>query len=189
VNAAAPREDWRRALHVASGTVGLAPTLGVAHGTVTVILLSLVLAALMLEVLRRRHGRLRTALERLAGGALRPAESGGVTGASLLVTGYAVTWLLFPAAAASGAIVATAVADPAAATVGSLASRARGRKTWAGTAGAGVAAFLALSVLRRNWHAALAGAVAAALLERIPGRGVDNVVMPLGTAAILALHP
>jgi dolichol kinase len=189
VNAAAPREAWRRAVHLASGSLGLAPMMGLPRHVTSIMLLSLVAAALVLEGLRRRRPRLEQALETLAFGALRPAERRGITGGTLLAVGYAAAWLLWPAQAAAPAIVVAAVADPAAAAVGIAVAGSRGRKTWAGTAAAGVAALLVLLALGRGWSSAAGGALAAALLERVPGRGLDNIALPVGTAAVLALIP
>ena len=186
MNAAAPRETWRRALHLASGSLGLAPSL-LSHRAVTVLLLALLAVAAALELLRRRSAALRSLLERLAGGAIRPDEQSALTGASVLAAGYTVTWLLFPARAAGPAIVVAALADPAAALAGLKAGGTWGRKTWTGTAAACGAAFLVLAVFRAPWPACIAGALVAALVERVSGRGLDNLLVPVATAAAVAV--
>ena len=186
MNPAAPREAWRRTLHVASGSLGLLWYLGVPHASITILLLALLGLATILELLRWRLARVRQALERVALGALRPAEGGAVTGATLLALGYVAAWLVFPAAAAAPAIIVTAGADPAAALVGSRAGE-RGRKTWAGSAAAGAVAVLLLLAQRIAVLRSIAGALVAALAERAGARGLDNVTVPLATAAMLAL--
>ena len=186
MNAAAPREAWRRTLHLASGSLGVLWYLRVPAPTVTTILLSLLALAVALEWLRRTSPRARAALERASLGALRPAEQRGVTGATLLAAGYAATWLFFPASAAAPAILVTAVADPAAALVG-VRFGVRGRKTWAGSAAALAAALLVLLVQGIAAGRSLAAALVAALAERAGPRGLDNLVMPALTAAALAV--
>ena len=185
MNAAAPRETWRRALHLASGSLGLAP-LVLSHRAVTVLLLALLAVAAALELLRRRSAAMRSLLERLSLAALRPAEASGLTGATVLAAGYAATWLLFPARAAGPAIVVAAVADPTAALAGLTAGGTWGRKTWTGTAAACGAAFLVLAAFPVPWPACIAGALLAALVERVSGRGLDNLLVPIATAAVVA---
>ncbi len=186
MNAAAPREAWRRTLHFASGSLGLLWYLRVPAPTITIILLSVLALAAALEGLRWKSPRARGAIERLSLGAVRPVEARGVTGATLLAAGYAATWLFFPAPAAASAILVTAVADPAAAIVG-VRFGERGRKTWAGSATALAAAFLVLLLQRVAAGRSLAGALVAALAERVGVRGLDNLAMPLATAAALAV--
>ncbi|MFI5206562.1 MAG: hypothetical protein ACHQX4_00965 [Gemmatimonadales bacterium] len=184
MNPAAPREAWRRTLHLASGSLGLLWYLRVPVPTITIILLSVLALAVALEGLRWNNPRVRAALEHSSLGALRPGEARGVTGATLLAAGYAATWLLFPSSAAAPAILVTAVADPAAAIVG-LRFGVRGRKTWAGSAAALIAALLVLLVQRIGAGRSLAVALVAALAERAGGRGLDNLAVPALTAAAL----
>jgi dolichol kinase len=103
----------------------------------------------------------------------------------VLLVGYTATWALFPVAVAAAALAVTAVADPAAALAGRLAAPPGGGKTWTGSGAAFVAAVATLAVFGAWLLPAVAAAAAAALAERVPGRGADNVVMPLATAAVL----
>jgi dolichol kinase len=185
VNQAAPREAWRRTLHLASGSLALLWYRGVPTHTITAILLSVLALALLLEGLRWKSPRARMALERCSFGALRPDEKRRVTGATMLAAGYAAAWLLFPAAAAVPAILVTATADPAAALVG-VRFGVRGRKTWAGSAAAFGVAFLMLLAQRIAVARSLAGALVGALAERLGAHGLDNLTMPTLTAAALA---
>lgn len=182
----AAREGWRRALHLASGSLGLL-ALALPRPAVGPLLLALLVLALGLEGYRLRAPRAGTVLERLAWGAFRPAELRGVSGATLLAAGYAAAWWLAPGRAAASAIVVTAVADPAAATAGRLAVPAGTAKTWTGTLAAFGAAVLVLAALGYGIPAVFLGAAAAAAAERAPWRGADNVAVPLLTAAALEL--
>lgn len=179
----APREYWRRGLHLASGVLGpLAAVLepGVAAAGFG----GLVALAALAETLRLAVPRARAAIGRLAGDLFRPPEAQTVSGAATLALGYALTWWLFPAPIAERAIVVAAVADPVAATVG---SRVAGRdaKSWVGS----LACLCAAAVALLPWHlparAIGAAALGAAAAERAPWRGSDNVTVPLVVAAVL----
>jgi len=183
VTGRAPREHWRRGLHLASGALGpLAAALkpGVA-ATGFAALLALAAAA---ETLRLASPRAREVIARLAGGMFRPSEARTVSGAATLALGYALTWWMFPAAIAERAIVVAAVADPIAATVGSRVAR-EGSKSWAGTLACACAAALVLVPAHLAAPAVAVAAASAAAAERIPWRGSDNVAVPLVVAAVL----
>lgn len=180
----APREGGRRALHLASGALGVVAAVA-SPAAGRWIFLGALAAAGVLEALRLTSDPAARALARVTGPLFRPGEARAVSGATLLAAGYALAWLLFPAATAARAITVTAVADPVAAWAGSRGGGTPGRKSVAGTAAAFVAALAVLAAWRTALPLALAGAVAAALAERIPGRGVDNVAIPLATAAAL----
>ena len=79
----------------------------------------LVAIAAAAEAARLASPQVAAALARLAGGAFRPAEAHWPSGAGTLALGYALAWWIFPPAVAEAAIVVTALADPAAALVGS----------------------------------------------------------------------
>jgi dolichol kinase len=144
----------------------------------------LVALAAAAESLRLASPRTRELIGRLAGGLFRPSEARTVSGAATLALGYALTWWMFPAAIAERAIVVAAVADPIAAAVGSRVGGG-GSKSWAGSLACACAAALVLL----PWHLAAptvgAAAIGAAAAERVPGRGSDNVTVPLVVAAVL----
>ena len=185
----APREGRRRAIHLASGSLGFAAyALPLTHRTMSLILLAACVVMVLLEIARRAIPAFERAFEALTLGAMRPEETQGrILGGTTLVFGYLLAWLLFPAAAAAPAIMVTASADPAAAAVGTAVSRSRGRKTIAGSLAAWAVALAVLLLTRAPWPAAIAASVAAAVAERVPGAGADNVLMPLATAATLVL--
>lgn len=182
----APSEARRRALHFASGSLGLAALfLRNPHPMLTIVLVSLLAVAVLLEVARRYSPALETALERLSCGAMRPAEHSRVTGSTFLLAGFCLAWVLFSDHAAGVAMLVTATADPAAAMVGTAVSRSRGRKTLAGSAAALLVALAILLLCGTGVLLALGAAATAALAERLPANGLDNVAIPIATAAVL----
>lgn len=179
----APRESWRRGCHVASGVLG--PLAAALEPRVAAAAFGgLVAVAIAVETLRLASPRAAARIGRLAGALFRPSEARTVSGAATLALGYALTWWVFPAAAAERAIVVAAVADPVAATVG---SRLRGTraKTWAGSLACACAAALVLLPSHLSVPAVAAAALGAAAAERAPWRGSDNVTVPLAVAAVL----
>ncbi|HXY68395.1 MAG TPA: hypothetical protein VEH62_03035 [Gemmatimonadales bacterium] len=180
---AAPSELTRRALHAAAGVLGpLAAALG--PSVATPAFGALVAAAAAAELGRRRRPAFRAALERLAGGAFRPRETSAVSGASLLAAGFALSWWLFPVPAAERAILVAALADPMAAAVGSRLGSGGG-KSLAGSAACAVTAALVLLLTGVPAAPTAAAALVAALAERAPWPGADNVAIPLGVGATL----
>jgi dolichol kinase len=112
----------------------------------------------------------------------RPREARAWSGAAWLWVGYAIAiWM--PAPAGAGAILATALADPTAATVGSYVGTAP--KTWWGTGSHFFVGVACMSVLGWGMVPALAGAALGSTLERWPGPFNDNLVAPVGVAAAL----
>jgi dolichol kinase len=183
VNGRAPREHWRRGLHLASGLLGpLAATLE--PGVATAAFAGLVALAVVAETLRLASPRARQVIGRLAGRLFRPSESRTVSGAATLALGYALVWWIFPAPIAERAIVVAAVADPVAATVGSRVARGSS-KSWAGSLACACAAALVLLPSHLAATAVAVAAVSAAAAERTPWRGSDNVTVPLVVAAVL----
>jgi len=144
----------------------------------------LVALAAAAEAARLASPRAGAALARLARGAFRPAEARAPSGAAMLALGYALAWWLFSPAVAEAAIVVTATADPAAALVGARYGRGATKSLPGSLACAGVAAAV-LALLRAGPAGIVAGAIGAALAERVPWRGADNLVVPLVVGALL----
>jgi dolichol kinase len=190
VTAAAPSEGRRRALHLASGSLGLAALfLRNPYPLLSYVLLALLGAALIIEIVRRYSPAAQVAIERAALGAMRPVEHRSVTGSTWLLLGFLIAWLVFPPRAAALGMLVTSFADPAAAFIGILAARARGRKTLAGSAACLAVAFAIIALAGTPLPVALLAAAAATLAERLPGNGMDNVAMPIVTAAVLWSFP
>jgi dolichol kinase len=144
----------------------------------------LVAIAAVAETARLASPPVAAALGRLAGGAFRPAEAHWPSGAGTLALGYALVWWLFAPAVAEAAIVVTALADPAAALVGSRFGRGAAKSVPGSLACACVAA-MALAVFGFPPAALVVAAVGAAAAERAPGRGTDNLAVPLVVGALL----
>lgn len=175
-------EVRRRTIHVASGVLG--PLAAAAGRVATPAFVALVVVAGIAEIARWRWPWARAALHRLAGPLFRPGEAWMVSGAATLVLGYAVAWWLFPVAAAERAILVAAVADPMAATVGSRFGGGR-PKSWAGSGACAAAAALVLLLTGLPGGPAVIAAAVAAVVERAPWRGADNVLVPVGVGAAL----
>jgi dolichol kinase len=181
--AGAADEQWRRTLHVAAG--GLAPlaaAVGPEHASVGFALL--VILAASAEALRLGSARAAGFIARFVGPLFRPAEKRSVSGATTLAFGFALVWWLFPVGVAERAMLVVALADPMAATAG-LWAGVVGRKSWTGTTACALTAGLVLLVTRVPLLPAALAAAAAALAERIPWRGVDNLAVPVVAAAVL----
>jgi dolichol kinase len=140
--------------------------------------------ATVAETARLASPRVAAVLARVAGGAFRPAEARWPSGAGTLALGYALAWWIFPPAVAEAAIIVTSLADPAAALVGSRFGRGAAKSLPGSLACAGVAA-AALAVLGVPPAALVVAAVGAALAERAPWRGTDNLAVPLVVGALL----
>ena len=136
------------------------------------------------ETARLASARGGALLARLAGGVFRPAEARAPSGAGTLAVGYALAWWLFPPDVAEAAIVVAAVADPAAALVGVRFGRGV-RKSLPGSLACACAAALALAVFRVGPAGIAVAAIGAALAERAPWRGTDNLAVPLVVGALL----
>ncbi len=181
----AGRETWRRALHVASGALGpLAMAVG--PGVATRAFVVLVLVAVLAEIARLGSSRVGALVRHLGGGVFRPAEARSPSGAGLLALGYGLAWWLFPPRAAEAGIVVAALADPAAALVGSRLGRGAA-KSLPGTAACACVAALALTILRASPAGIVVAALGAAAAERVPWRGADNLAVPLTVAALLSV--
>lgn len=136
------------------------------------------------ETARLASARAGALLTRFAGGVFRPAEAGAPSGAGTLAVGYALAWWIFPPAVAEAAIVVAAIADPAAALVGVRFGRGAG-KSLPGSLACASAAALVLAVLGVGPAGVAVAAIGAALAERVPWRGTDNVAVPLVVGAAL----
>lgn len=173
----------RRAIHASTAAILFLVVLGdwTLLRWVTAGLLGL---AGVVEVIRLRHESVRAAL---AHGVpvFRPEESRRASGAFWLLAGYAgAAW--FPVPGPAAGILSAALADPAASLVGTRWGRGAA-KSWVGTAAAWGVSFLVLSLLGLSWIAVLVGSVVNAALERWPGRFNDNLLMPIGVAAVVWL--
>ncbi len=148
----------------------------------------------------RRQPAFRQRSDRWLPGVYRPAETGGISGASLLMLGYVAAGALFAPEAAAAGIAAAAAGDPAAALAGQwraaraadhrraqprVIAGATGGKTWFGSLACFLASAAALWLLPQlGLPAAAAAAGVATVGERLSGR-YDNIVVPLAVAGFV----
>ncbi len=176
-------EALRRLMHVATAAVLLSVPLG-SWDLLRVGLICATVFSLLLDLLRSSN---------LAVGAricdvipvYRQSEAGRLSGATWLGVGYSIAAVLPPPAPVAGILVA-AVADPAAAVVGSW-GRGAGRKSLRGSLAALASAAIVLALLTLPAGAVLAGAFVAALVERWSGPLSDNLTVPPATALVVWL--
>jgi len=181
----AQREDWRRALHAASALLGpLAFWLPGRGGTLT--LSGLAGFALFLEAWRHASPAVHGLIASAGRPVFRPIEDRGVSGPTALACGYLLTWLLFEPAAAASAMVVAGLADPAAALLGRRFGNGQ-RKSAVGSAACAVTAAGVLAAAGAPASTIVAGGIVAALAERAPWRGADNVLVPLSVGLTIGM--
>lgn len=170
----------RAVLH-ASTALLLLPLLASWQALRTVLALT-ALAAVAFEVLRLSRPEIRELAARWVP-VFRPPEATRPSGAAWLFVGYALAgWMPPPAPAA--AVLAGALADPAAALVGGRFGRGQ-PKSWPGTLAALAVATGALWVFGIPPLAAGAAGLAAAALERWSGSVNDNLVIAPGVGLVV----
>ena len=171
----------RSALHVSTALVLL--TLLDSWQLLKLTLLAGGVVALVVETVRLRSPAMAGGLQRLVP-VFRAAEARRPSGAAWLFVAYAlVAWLPPPAPAA--AVLAGALADPAAALVGGRWGRGAA-KSWPGTGAALAVGSLALLVWGLPLHTALAAGALGAALERWSPFN-DNLLIAPGVGLVVWL--
>lgn len=186
------RELARKAIHVSSAAIPVAVWL-LPREVALPALIAVAALALAIDVTRLRWRPGRYWLLRLVRPMLRHHERRGLTGATYMVTAYALALLLFPKPVAVAAMLFNGLGDASAALVGKRWGRHRTRwgKSWEGFAAElAVNAAVALTIARLDPSlavgAALFGAAVAAVLEFLDLPIDDNVRVTLGGA--IAIH-
>lgn len=186
------RELARKTIHVSSAAIPVAVWL-LPRQIALPALIAVAALALAVDVTRLRWRPGRYWLLRLVRPMLRHHERRGLTGATWMVTAYALALLLFPKPVAVAAMLFNGLGDASAALVGKRWGRHRTRwgKSWEGFAAElAVNAAVALSIARLDPSlavgAALFGAAVAAVLEFLDLPIDDNVRVTLGGA--IAIH-
>ena len=166
----------RPVLHASTAVILLA--LPVSERAFRVLLIAAGLGAVLFEALRLGLPSIRAFTARLVP-VFRSREAARPSGAGWLLVGYALCARM-PLPAAMSAVVAGALADPAAAVVGTMFGGGV-PKSWPGTAAAFVVALVALPVIV-NLSLPVAGlaALVAAALERWSGPLDDNLLIAPG---------
>lgn len=172
-------------LHAASAGLGPA-ALALPERTATLALGGIAILAVVLEVLRHRSARASRLIDAVASALFRPSERRTLSGPTALAWGYFAAWALFGPRHAAAAIVVAGLADPAAALIGRRYGRGHGKSLVgsAACAGAGAAALGAWGFAPPT---AVVGGLVAAIAERAPWRGADNLLMPLAVGGTLAV--
>ncbi len=180
-------QPWRRVFHAANGVAIVAillllnPSWEVAVG----ILGGIVLALLALDGLRFTIPAMNRLFFRLLRPFASPREARGVASSTWFMVGVLLAVAVFPREIAVPAILVLALADPLASALGRRFGKRRlGSGTVLGTVVFFGVAFFVLTPFA-GLPAALIAALGAALLEPLPWRLDDNLVVPLVTGVIL----
>jgi len=173
----------RRLLHAATGaTLLLAPLFS--WEFLRAVFVAVAVLAVVAEAIRLRAPRVRALLASRVP-VFRDREATRPSGAMWLAVGYALASLT-PSPGPTAGILVGALADPAAAWVGSRWGRA-GRKTVLGSATHFVIALALVSATTGEWPVAVAAAVVATALERWPLGLDDNLLVAPATALTVVL--
>lgn len=184
-------ELFRKSIHV---LVALVPALASYHLVLTQFLLVSAVLLYSVSELMRQNGRGIVLISGITAAAARERDSGGfVLGPLTLAVGAMLALMLYPLKAAELAIYALAFGDTAASLVGRFFGKivlpGFGKKTLEGTLACFVAVFVASFAVTSNAAASAVIAAAASLLELVPVKDLDNLLIPVGTglAAVLVL--
>jgi phytol kinase len=123
---------------------------------------------------------------------LRPRDTGHfVLGPVTLGVGAMLALLLYPDPAATVAIYALAFGDAIASIVGKAVGRISlpftGGKTLEGSLACATVVAIAAFLVLGSWPVALIVAITAALLEALPTKDIDNLILPMGVGLITFL--
>ncbi len=172
----------RRLLHASTAAIALLGSL-VSWPGVRLLLVAVAAGAVLFDAVRLSVPRVGTALRAVS--MYRDREHIRPSGAMWLAVGYGLA-ALFPETAAAPGIVVGAVADPAAAWIGSLRGLP-GSKTWRGSLAHFLVAAVALASFGFPVSTIVAGAAVGTALERWSGFVDDNLLIAPGVALTLTL--
>ena len=182
------KELVRKSIHI---TIALVPVLAGINFLITVLMLSTGILIYVVNETARISGRSGGFISRLTILASRPAEHGFVWGPVTLGLGALAALLYYPDPASVIAIYALAFGDGIASLVGKLWGRVRimwlGGKTLVGSFACFLAVLLSSWFVLEDLVLALISAAVATILEMIPIKDVDNLIIPLGTGFVLSL--
>ncbi len=176
-------EVLRKGLHV---LIALTPTLAQANFVVTVVLLSSGLVVYCLAESLRLQGREVAVISLVTRLASRDRDRNkAVLGPVTLGLGALVCLMLYPQPASAVGIYALAFGDGLSSLAGKLFGRVKlpltGGKTLEGSLAAFIAVFVVVLALTRQPGLAFATALVATVLEALPIKDLDNLLIPLGT--------
>jgi dolichol kinase len=141
---------------------------------------------------RRQRGHNVPVITRITNASLRPRDTGHfVLGPVTLGVGAMLALLLYPDPAATVAIYALAFGDAIASIVGKAVGRISlpftGGKTLEGSLACATVVAIAAFLVLGSWPVALIVAITAALLEALPTKDIDNLILPMGVGLITFL--
>ena len=182
------KELTRKVIHI---TIALVPTMANWNFLLTVIFLSTGILFYAINETARISGKTGGFISRMTVMASRPVEKGFVWGPVTLGLGALAALLYYPNPAATVAIYALAFGDGIASIAGKFLGRRTtvriGEKTMVGSIACFIAVFISAYAVLTDLHLALASAVTATILELVPARDADNLIIPLGTGLVLTL--
>jgi dolichol kinase len=182
------KELTRKVIHI---TIALIPTIAGWNFIAAVVFLSSGILFYTINETARLNGRAGGFISRLTVMAARPVEKGFVWGPITLGLGALAALLYYPSPAATVAIYALAFGDGIASIAGKFLGRKSGmrigEKTLVGSVACFIAVFISSYAVLKNLHLSLIAAASATILELIPIRDADNLIIPLGTGLIITL--
>ncbi len=182
-----PVRPWRHGLHVLTGLiiVGLHAAPWPEREVLVVGLGALVASLLLFDLARLLHEPLNRAFFRAFPRLLAPRDAGRPAGSTWFVLGCVVAVATFPPSVATAGILVLALADPAAALVGTRwASPRLGKGSVSGSLTFGAVSFLVLLPFAPPVVAGVT-AVATTMVEALPRVADDNVLIPVVAGAVL----
>ncbi len=182
------KEIVRKFIHI---TIALVPALASLNFFLTVITLCTGILFYVANETARVNGKTTGLISRITAVAARPTEHGFVWGPVTLGLGALAALLYYPEPAAVVAIYALAFGDGIASLTGKLLGENRimllAGKSLIGSTSCFIAVLLSSVTVLDNWYFALIAAVTATILEMIPLKDVDNLIIPLGTGLVVTL--
>jgi dolichol kinase len=183
-------EIGRKLIHLAGSVIAAVIILLLPPSLARLILLGIALAAASIEIMRWVSPRANQGFNRAFGPMLRTREWAGVTGATTLTAGVALTAILAPPLSAAAGILIAGVGDSAAAIVGRYFGRRRftSGKSLEGSAACFIAGFtVALLVPGVSLAAALAATIVITIIELTVASFDDNLILAPAAALIIMI--
>lgn len=187
---------WQRRLfHAVAGSILPVVAFFVSEPLPAILAGALALVGLALDLLRFRVAGINRLFLRHLRLLLKSKEDSRITGATYLLIGSCITFVLFDPMVAIAALLFLSLGDPAAAIVGQSAGGPRFfGKSPVGTLAFIVVASLVAAVLvfvggTQVKSALFAGAVVAAVVEILPLPVDDNLTIPLAAGAVIQYSP
>ena len=176
-------ELFRKGIHM---MVALVPAAASINVSITLVLLAAAVIVYSISETSRLNGRAIAMISGITVAAARKRDAGGIVfGPVTLAVGAMLALMLYPSTEAAVAIYALAFGDSAASLVGKFFGRVRipgfGNKTLEGSFACAAAVFISTYAVTDNVSASISVAVSATLIELVPIKDLDNLLIPVGT--------